>query len=190
MTDLANDAERTLKATFHTIGDVIAAPEGWRTDPTWQQTWRDRITRAVSEHNAWALLCQRPDGDIRVFGTDSASLACCASYGTRVRLIALAPPLAAGVALIAGERVRQVDVEGHTPEHDRFDPAHGAANLVDAAVAYLLGDPGYWPWEIFTYKPESPESDEPAVKDLVRAGALVAAAIDVVIAERGQEAGR
>jgi hypothetical protein len=85
-----------------------------------------------------------------------------------------------GVDLIAQERQRQVDVEGWTPEHDAEHP-DGA--LVDAARAYALAAtaPGYdrdnpptaWPWDEGWWKP----SDYP-VRNLVKAGALIAAEID------------
>lgn len=87
-----------------------------------------------------------------------------------------------GVALIAEERQRQVDVEGFTPEHDAD---HAEQDLVEAAVCYALayrsddppfaGDPAgiRWPWDASWWKP----SDDP-VRNLVKAGALIAAEVD------------
>jgi hypothetical protein len=85
-----------------------------------------------------------------------------------------------GAALIAQERERQVNVEGWTPEHDA---EHTDGVLVDAARAYALAvlTPGYdrgnppvgWPWDEGWWKP----SDDP-VRNLVKAGALIAAEID------------
>lgn len=124
-------------------------------------------------------------------------------YPTRnARLIALAPEMAAmlvrcrealsaaeergrseergaGVASIAAERQRQREVEGWTPEHDR---RHGDFQLLDAAVCYLLAPhyrasiwpPDRWPWEPEAWKP-SPNDRR---RELVKAGALIAAEID------------
>jgi hypothetical protein len=87
-----------------------------------------------------------------------------------------------GAALIAAERQRQIDVEGWTPEHDA---EHAEDDLVEAAVCYALayrsddppfnGDPHgiHWPWEERWWKP----SDD-HVRNLVKAGALIAAEID------------
>lgn len=86
-----------------------------------------------------------------------------------------------GIELIAQERKRQIKQEGFTLERDR---AYGSLELRLAAFCYLrnsafqLGksevQPGvYWPWEIEWWKP----SDDP-VRNLVKAGALIAAEID------------
>lgn len=78
-----------------------------------------------------------------------------------------------GVELIAQERQRQIDVEGYRPEHDRH---HCNGELVDAAACYLaprLADK-YWPWHRSYWKP-SPDN---RVRELVKAGALIAAEID------------
>lgn len=80
-----------------------------------------------------------------------------------------------GVELIAAERKRQVEQEGWTPAHDD-EHAHG--ELADAAVCYALargsesGAAG-WPWEPSWWKPSGD-----AVRDLTKAGALIAAEID------------
>jgi len=98
-----------------------------------------------------------------------------------------------GVELIAAERRRQIEVEGWTPEHDE---EHDSGELLDAARSYelvaafqLLGDdpehadsaivrratevPPIWPWDQSWWKP----SDDP-IRNLVKAGALIAAEID------------
>jgi len=92
-----------------------------------------------------------------------------------------------GWALIASERERQEHHEGWTPEHD---DEHGTGELVEAALAYathahdqvtggvhdeddyLLPTPP-WPWHMDWWKP----SDDP-IRNLVKAGALIAAEID------------
>lgn len=83
-----------------------------------------------------------------------------------------------GAALIAAERKRQVECEGWTPEHDDH---HEADELLVAAVRYmdagseftLEGSLPNWPFEAEWFKP----SDD-LVRNLVKAGALIAAEID------------
>jgi hypothetical protein len=91
-----------------------------------------------------------------------------------------------GIGLIAVERERQVVIEGWTPEHD---DAHLCAELTNAACAYaeaaamqMYGDieepyvdcsPDCWPWRQEWWKP----SNDP-IRNLVKAGALIAAEID------------
>lgn len=102
-----------------------------------------------------------------------------------------------GIELIAEERDRQIKVEGWTAEHD---DRHGPRNLARAAMGYaqhyvgrawvycneleLPGvvdgpkeyreepAPNSWPWEEQWWKPKDP------LRDLIRAGALIAAEID------------
>jgi hypothetical protein len=83
-----------------------------------------------------------------------------------------------GVELIAAERFRQVDAEGWTPEHD---DTHTAAELARAAISYIAvavslkrTKAGWmWPWDAADFKRE-----EDPVRNLVKAGALIAAEID------------
>ncbi len=86
-----------------------------------------------------------------------------------------------GIELIADERTRQIKVEGYTAEHDAKD-TYKALSL--AAISYTQtaignGNQGVvmWPWDYKYYKPTF------GVRDLVRAGALIAAAIDRLQAE-------
>lgn len=86
-----------------------------------------------------------------------------------------------GAELIAEERARQVAEEGYDAEHDAN---HEHGELVSAAIAYGLIHtnwplPGamrlcgaFWPWDDEYWKPQTP------TRDLVRAGALIAAEID------------
>lgn len=81
-----------------------------------------------------------------------------------------------GAELIAAERHRQIDSEGWTPAHDDGWTAH---QLVDAAVSYAVDaithtprPPREWPWDSRWWKPSDP------IRDLVKAGALIAAEID------------
>lgn len=84
-----------------------------------------------------------------------------------------------GAELIAAERQRQVTEEGWTPEHDA---EHLGDTLALAAACYALPESNrgnwvrydLWPWEERYWKP----SPEDRVRELVKAGALIAAAID------------
>lgn len=72
------------------------------------------------------------------------------------------------------ERVRQVTVEGWTPEHDE---EHGDGSLADAAACYALHGGGMpaelcvenWPWAMEWFKPAS------AARSIAKAGALLIA---------------
>jgi hypothetical protein len=100
------------------------------------------------------------------------------------------PDIETGIELIAKERQRQIEVEGWTPEHDA---EHADGELGDAAMCYIgttlnefaeysgeLSEPPYaWPWSNDWWKP----SDDP-VRNLVKAGALIAAEIDRI--KRGE----
>lgn len=112
-----------------------------------------------------------------------------------------------GAKLIAAERRRQIEVEGWTPEHDA---QHAREELEKAAACYAVGQPIFaqttryrypedeterhadsrlpdivmvnlWPWASRWYKPKD------RLRDLVRAGALIAAAIDRLTAATPQE---
>lgn len=88
-----------------------------------------------------------------------------------------------GAELITRERYRQIGEEGYNAEHDeRLE----AGALAMAAAVYIMGAcaglqegkgmPGEtmicWPFEAAAYNPKDP------LRDLVRAGALIAAEID------------
>jgi len=89
-----------------------------------------------------------------------------------------------GIALITAERVRQVTEEGWTPEHDEQHERHA---LASAAECYLNrafytgpfeGPPDgmpRWPWDLAWWKPVK---DDGGIRNLVKAGALIAAEID------------
>lgn len=94
-----------------------------------------------------------------------------------------------GVKLIAAERCRQVEVEGYTAEHDA---GHSNA-LALAAACYatpdryrhcLGGPPPGWPWEEIYWKP----CPDDRVRELIKAGALVAAEIDRILAQGDSDA--
>jgi hypothetical protein len=82
-----------------------------------------------------------------------------------------------GTELITAERERQIHSEGWSPKHD---DKHDDGQLLEAAVCYVKhaqhGDwthPITWPWEKQWWKPSKDQ-----VRDLVKAGALIAAEID------------
>lgn len=77
-----------------------------------------------------------------------------------------------GVQRIEGERRRQIEIEGWTPEQDISK--YRSDELARAAACYALGarPPGLWPWADSWWKPGDP------VRNLEKAGALIAAEID------------
>ena len=80
-----------------------------------------------------------------------------------------------GVELISEERKRQIEKEGYSLEHDAN---HNVNEFTFAAMAYLACNfPNnaaneMWPWELEYWKPKDLR------KNLIRAGALIAAALD------------
>lgn len=85
-----------------------------------------------------------------------------------------------GAALIGAERQRQVECEGWTPEHD---DGHDDSELLRAALCYAMPSglrdpigraPRSWPWDISDWRP----TPDDRVRELVKAGALIAAEID------------
>lgn len=100
--------------------------------------------------------------------------------------------LGSGVRAIADERQRQVDAEGYSAENDGD---YKAGELANAALAYVQvaamdlaaggrshvatrSPPACWPWPRLWWKPKD------ARRDLVRAGALIAAQIDLIDGQR------
>ena len=98
-----------------------------------------------------------------------------------------------GLELIAAERQRHVEKEGWTPEHDA---EHSEGELAEAAACYAMTERArdlpvegetdletgattgvstqLWPWDATWWKP-TPEN---RIRELVKAGALIAAEID------------
>jgi hypothetical protein len=98
-----------------------------------------------------------------------------------------------GAELIAAERKRQVEVEGYTAERDQANATvhtltqAARCYAIDAAYrqeVFLSGGwvPNGWPWLTAEWKP-SPSDRK---RELVKAGALIAAAIDLLRAELGE----
>lgn len=108
-----------------------------------------------------------------------------------------------GVELISEERQRQINVEGYTEQHDSN---HKTSEFVYAAIAYIesakvgincaeIGNGNTNENEIMRRKTEmgsyypfgwnfKPSTD---IRDLVKAGALIAAAIDRLQKDNGQQ---
>lgn len=99
-----------------------------------------------------------------------------------------------GIERIAAERQRQVEEEGWTADHD---DGHDRSELASAAAAYALYAhlsvmAGYsndqhheealelWPFEETTFKPVPGNP----IRNLEKAGALIAAEIDRILRER------
>ncbi|MBD5627517.1 MAG: hypothetical protein HDQ90_08605 [Desulfovibrio sp.] len=92
-----------------------------------------------------------------------------------------------GAELIAQERQRQIEEERYSPQYDaRY---HHDGQLAAAAVCYALPEncrgcinfsyisrpiPELWPWTWETWKP----TPNDRIRELVKAGALIAAEID------------
>ena len=100
--------------------------------------------------------------------------------------------MASGAVKIANERLRQINQEGWTAEHD---DEHDDGMLTRAAICYAdkaavqargVRDSGQmrpiWPFEPRWYKP----SEDP-VENLVKAGALIAAEIDRIQRTRTEQ---
>lgn len=80
-----------------------------------------------------------------------------------------------GIEIIADERKRQIESEGWSAEHDK---QYTDGSLAIAAASYALAKghliPTFWPWDKKWWKP-TPEN---RIKELAKAGALIAAEID------------
>jgi hypothetical protein len=97
-----------------------------------------------------------------------------------------------GIERIAAERERQLAKEGWTPEHD---DSHTSKELARAAGCYVLdytqrGNLGYaWPWwdkERMNAQFWKPTPSDP-IRQLEKAGALIAAEIDRLLRVSGKE---
>lgn len=100
-----------------------------------------------------------------------------------------------GAAMIACERARQIDVEGFGARHDD-DGYHANGELARAAACYAIppgysrdldicGVPALWPksWHPQSWKPELDDR----VRELAKAGALIAAEIDRLMRAAARE---
>jgi hypothetical protein len=166
----------------------------------------EHLTEAEDHAHICSRLAEQYSADPVLFAalTDAAAIirdllrACLNAIGATPRT----PPagdgaLTDGVALIAAERRRQIEVEGWTPKHD---DEHASDELALAAVCYAMPESGrlarytmppWWPWDASWWKP----SPTDRVRELVKAGALIAAEIerlqraDAIAARDAQENG-
>ena len=112
---------------------------------------------------------------IEITDGDYYTLDCLPNYAYKENCV----DYARGADLIREERRRQIEQEGYNDLHDRH---HTPQVLCRAAVGYALHeDPSklvadaaanLWPWSKEFWKPKD------QLRNLVRAGALIAAAID------------
>jgi len=95
-----------------------------------------------------------------------------------------------GANRIAGERERQITEEGWSNQHDDQEHYYGELALAGAAYATCANEdlkdtkhaPSFWPWRVEDWKP----SDDP-VRNLEKAGALIAAEIDRRLRKRAED---
>lgn len=104
-----------------------------------------------------------------------------------------------GIEIINEERWRQIEMEGWTPEHDA---EHKNGELADAAACYAMTEhtkvylwrrgmtvsrkpdcPLFFPFEPQLWKP----CPDDRIHELAKAGALIAAEIDRLLLEQGEE---
>lgn len=121
---------------------------------------------------------------IEITDGDYYTLDCLPNYSYKEDFLEYAK----GADLIRDERRRQQKVEGYDAMHDRH---HTPQVLCRAAIGYALHeDPSklvadaaanLWPWSNEFWKPKD------HLRNLVRAGALIAAAIDRLQYEQKQE---
>ena len=106
-----------------------------------------------------------------------------------------------GIELIAAERQRQIEQEGWTPEHDAqhtggemadagavYADAASAlirgASVEDIAESYLDGVGALvWPWD-----DEWLKIDPDPIRTLTKAGALIAAQLDLLLQQQKEQA--
>lgn len=104
-------------------------------------------------------------------------------------------PQLSGASAIAAERARQISAEGYTPEHDAAHDwwwlAQAGACYADHAASTASGTVDsagvaevhpFWPWHDGSWKPTPGDPR----RQLVKAGALIAAAIDALDAQTGE----
>jgi len=91
-----------------------------------------------------------------------------------------------GIELISQERRRQIHYEGFKKDHDI---KHGDDELALAAAVYAIPadkrhkgtlsvTKTYWPFELHWFKPDEEGTYDGRIKELSKAGALIAAEID------------
>jgi hypothetical protein len=117
-------------------------------------------------------ICQTPEQAVRHWNLNIEALSTSATVTDILcrdnpKMAKALGKIKTGVDYIAIERKRQIDEEGYTADHDA---EHTVWDLVNAASAYMYHKSEYWPWDKDSFKP--------GANNLVKAGALIAAAID------------
>lgn len=154
---------KTLEVGHNTAGEIVVnfepdTPRAWHAVFTVAEAMEfgaKILRRAAEVHQAKRKRLTLPDATVVAEGW---------------------PPPEDGVSLIARERVRQVEEEGWDTIHDNVQ--HGAGQLARAGACYAMHDLGgkvrrpHWPWAGHWWKPKTP------IRNLARAGALIAAEID------------
>jgi len=87
--------------------------------------------------------------------------------------------ISAAMVSIVDERIRQIEAEGWTPEHDdsqdREQMAHAAACYAYGELIVDEANGAIWPWHEDLWKPSWPIDRR---RELVKAGALIVAEIE------------
>lgn len=96
-----------------------------------------------------------------------------------------------GIELIADERTRQKEGEGWSAQHDN---QHILGELALAGAIYAWPGPRpvevkkSWPWDRAWWKPLPIGGTDGRIRELTKAGALIAAEIDRLLAASGKAA--
>ncbi|HHH1797271.1 TPA: hypothetical protein ACPZFV_003775 [Yersinia enterocolitica] len=143
--------------------------------------WKQRVEKAENEHDLLAVQLE--------IATERSGINFDRAQKAEAALSAANERTLAPVILeIANERLRQISVEGWTPEHD---DQHSSGELAGAAGYYAKHvnarqwcfknnpddyqcepEPSGWPWAAEWWKPKNPRSD------LIRAAALIVAELE------------
>jgi hypothetical protein len=120
--------------------------------------------------------CPACGADLLIHGPSPDAPQCLPAFEVR-------PKMTRGMALIAGERLRQMNLEGYNAAHD---DGHTEDELAYAAICYAAPERSrmdivgpLWPWRKECWKPND------RLRDLVRAGALIAAEVDRLLRLQG-----
>tara|TARA_Y100000588_G_scaffold186210_1_gene200081 strand:+ start:22511 stop:23161 length:651 start_codon:yes stop_codon:yes gene_type:complete len=144
----------------------------------------------ICDCSDWLPSCDAPDSFLlSIHDTDDGPIALFA-VPIQTKLIAAK----SGAQLIFDERTRQLEVEGYTSEHD---DNYKKGTLVMAAITYATAATSspslrnqfrtcaevnkplrHWPWEMSYLKLGSDDCHSSRIRELTKAGALIAAEID------------
>lgn len=160
----------------------------------------DRLNQrgGIAATEAWAISAKQPYGMDRKEKAAWEYLIKLAPSRTMTAVVSF------GVGRIAAERRRQVEDEGWTAEHDGnhndFDlPAAASAYAYFASLSAIRRNsmrlredpedrsPQAWPWESTWWKPGADNSPASRIRELEKAGALIAAEIDRLAARMPAE---